>query len=113
MPRILLVEDDVDVQLLVEHVLLDAGHAVDAVGTMADGLSLLDTRPYDLILTDNKLPDGAGTEIAGRAIENGCKALMFTGYAFTLPREARDYEVLLKPLRPSEIVEAVERVLQS
>lgn len=41
------------------------------------------------------------------------KAIIVTGYAFTLPFEARRrYEVLLKPMRPAELVEAVERVLR-
>jgi DNA-binding response OmpR family regulator len=48
MPRILLVEDDPDVRLLVEHVLLDAGYAVDATASVEGGQSLLDCRRYDL-----------------------------------------------------------------
>jgi len=35
MSRILLVEDEIDVRLLIEHVLIGAGHEVDATGTMA------------------------------------------------------------------------------
>ena len=34
MPRILLVEDERDVRLIIEHVLIDAGYEVDTAETM-------------------------------------------------------------------------------
>ncbi len=111
--RLLLVEDDPDVRLIVEHVLVAAGHQVDAVGTMRGGIELLRAaHPYDLVLTDERLPDGSGTEIADAATELGIKTIIMTGYAFMMSGGAKDrYEVLLKPLRPVEIVAAVERAL--
>ncbi len=110
--RLLLVEDDPDVRLNVEHVLLTAGYNVDAAGTMRRGIELLRAGRYDLVLTDERLPDGTGTEIADAASELGIKALIMTGYAFTMSGAAKDrYEILLKPLRPVEIVAAVDRAL--
>ena len=51
MPRILLVEDDDDVRLLIEHTLIDAGHEVHAAGTMLAGLARIiqrgAMRPHD------------------------------------------------------------------
>ena len=112
MPRILLVDDEPDVRLVLEHVLIDAGYEVDTTGTASGGRDLLRCRSYDLVVADGKLPDGTGMEIADMAIDGGGKALLITGYAFTLPRDSRDrYEILLKPLRPIEIVRAVERAL--
>lgn len=114
MPSILLVEDDVDVRLIIEHVLIDAGHEVETAGTMAGGIERLRGRSYDLVIADGKLPDGTGMQVADRAVANGHKALIITGYAFTLPADARArYEILLKPLRGNEIVTAVERALQN
>jgi DNA-binding NtrC family response regulator len=110
MPRILLVEDDADVRLIIEHVLLDAGYEVDTTATATGGSELLRCRSYDVVVADGKLPDGTGMEVANAAIEKGIKAVIVTGYAFTLPFDVRQrYEVLLKPLRPRELVEAIER----
>jgi two-component system, NtrC family, response regulator HydG len=112
LPRILLVEDNLDVRLLLEHVLLDEGYEVDTTATVRGGKELLGCGSYDLILADGKLPDGHGAEIADAATEKGVKALIVTGYAFTLPVMARKcYEVILKPVRPAELVGAVQRVL--
>lgn len=112
MPRILLVEDDRDVRFMVEHVLVDDGHKVDAAATMTGGLHLLRSGTYDLVLTDGRLPDGTGLDIADNAVERGVKALVMTGYAFSFaPRPECPYEILLKPLRPREIIAAVDRTL--
>jgi DNA-binding NtrC family response regulator len=112
MPRILVVEDDAPMRLFIEHVLLNAGYEVDIAGTMSRGADLLRSRRYDLVLSDVKLPDGNGLEIADLAREQGTKALMITGHAFTLPAGTHErYEFLLKPVRAAEIVTAVERAL--
>jgi DNA-binding NtrC family response regulator len=112
--NILLVEDDPDVRLVVEHVLLDAGHGVDATENVAGGKECLACREYDLVLTDGRLPDGTGMELADNAAEKHIPALIITGYAFILRELAADptrYRVLLKPLRPNELVEAVAQAL--
>jgi len=112
MARILLVEDDVDVRPVMEHVLLSAGYEIDAVATEADARELLARVSYDLVIADAKLPDGTGLTVADDARENGTKALIITGYAFTLPHGAFErYDVLLKPLRPTELLDVVARYL--
>ena len=111
---ILIVDDDEDVRLVMEHVLIDAGYEVDTTGTASGGHKLLQDRSYDLVIADGKLPDGTGMEIADEALEKGTEVLVISGYAFTLPLEMRGrYEILLKPLRPNEIVTAVAQVLRA
>jgi DNA-binding NtrC family response regulator len=113
MPRILLVEDDRDVRLLLEHVLIDGGHEVDATGTMAEGKRLLETCRYDVVVADVRLPDGTGMDLCDAAAQHDIKTVIVTGYAFTLPAGvAERYNVLLKPIRPTEIISAIERVLR-
>ena len=114
MPRILVVEDDEATQLFTEHVLMGAGYEVDVTGTMSGGIDLLQRRRYDLVVSDVKLPDGNGLEVADLAEEKGAKVLMITGHAFTLPDGMHErYEFLLKPVQAAEIVAAVERALLS
>jgi two-component system response regulator HydG len=115
MARILLTEDDADVRVVVEHVLLDGGYEVDAAANLESGRKLLFSREYDLVLSDGRLPDGTGMELADAAQEKGIPTLILTGYAFILRELAADptrYKVLLKPLRPTEILQAVEDALR-
>ena len=110
--RILLVEDEFDVRLLLEHVLLGAGYRVDTADGVEVACALLDTQSYDLVLTDGRLADGTGMMVAQKADETGTKSLIITGYAFGLPKEQLErYEFLLKPVRPGELLTAVGRVL--
>jgi DNA-binding response OmpR family regulator len=109
MPRILLVEDDEGVRPLLEHTLISAGHDVDTAGTMESGIIMLEHRAYDLVIADAKLPDGTGMAVIDQALAKDIRGLIITGYAFTLPADAmQKYEVLLKPLRPAEIVAAAD-----
>ena len=114
MPRILLVEDERDVRLIIEHVLIDAGYAVDTAETASGARELLDGGSYDVLLADARLPDGTGMDLCDIAATKGIKCIIITGYAFSLPEGVGDrYDVLLKPQRPIEIITALKRVLQS
>lgn len=110
--RILLVEDDADVRVLMEHVLIGDGYQVDPVTTVSAARSLLDHGRYDLVLADAMLPDGSGIEVAGDAEARGLPVIVVTAYAFRLPKlDIARYELLLKPLRPAELLTAVERAV--
>ena len=110
--RILLVEDDPDVGPLLEHALLHAGFRVHWVSGAVEAQALLSERAYDLVLTDVMLPDGNGLDIADAAKAMGVKSLVITGYAFNFPKERlAQHDVLLKPIRPNELVGAIERRL--
>ena len=116
MARILLIEDDIDVRWVMQHVLLDAQHRVDTSSTLDGGLALLASRHYDLVVTDGRLPDGTGIALADKAEEKGVAALIVTGYAFGLRNDEpgadlAKYNLLLKPVRPDELVNAVARAL--
>jgi len=56
MTRILLVEDDVEAKMVMEHVLVDAGYEIDTTETSKAGCDRLRCRLYDLVLADAKLP---------------------------------------------------------
>jgi DNA-binding NtrC family response regulator len=112
MSRILLVEDDADLRLLLEHVLLGARYEVDTAASVEAACALLDSVVYDLVLADGRLEDGTGMMVAEKADDAGIKTLIITGYAFDLPKEELErYDYLLKPVRPSELIEAVKRAL--
>ena len=112
MAHLLLVEDDADVRFIMEHVLIDVGHRVDAVPTVREALRSLQHNVYDLVVADGVLPDGTGLAVADEAAERDTQTIIVTGYAFTLPADIRRYEILLKPVRPRELIDAVERKLQ-
>lgn len=112
MPRILLIEDDQNVRMLMEHVLLGEHYEVETGGTAESAKALLDSRQFDLVLADGRLPDGTGMMVAEQAKQLGIPCLIVTGYAFDLMKQDLGrFDFLLKPVRPDELLEAVERAL--
>jgi DNA-binding NtrC family response regulator len=112
-PQVLLVEDDFQVRLVMEHVLVDS-YDVDVTETASAASDLLERRPYDLVLADGRLVIGTGMRLADQALEKGAAVLIATGYAFDLPKDKfKRFEYLLKPVRPDELLQAVERTLRA
>jgi len=111
--RILLVEDDLDVRPLLEHILkTEATYDVVAVESMANAIAMLDQQPFDLVITDVNLPDGSGLRVADKARAAGVRALVFTGHGLSLePGALAQYDYLLKPLHADEFLSAVRRRL--
>ena len=108
--RILLVEDELAIGELLAHVLYAERYVVDVASTIADAWRHLNTRRYALVIVDWRLPDGDGFEIADAAAEAGAKTLVMSGYLFQMSSGRADqHETLMKPIRPSELIAAVER----
>ena len=110
MPRILLVDDDVELGRLLEHVLLSARYEVDRTDSVTGAYSHFEVSSYDLVVADGRLQDGTGMDVADRARERGTRTLIVTGYAFSYP-ELREHDFLPKPVRPQELFHEVERLL--
>jgi CheY-like chemotaxis protein len=110
--RILVVEDEQEVRMLLQHVLLSAGFAVDVASSVTEALAQLEGHRYHLVLTDDRLPDGRGTRVAEVARERDMDAVVITGYALQSAKQDRErYDYLLKPVRPAELIETIERHL--
>ena len=111
--RILFAEDDEEVRSLIEEFLTDAGYEVDTAGTVAQGRSLLDIRKYDLVMVNGRLPDGTGLAIAQKAHQLGVKSLMVTGHSSEFEQQRPHYlTILQKPIRMSNLLQAIENVLK-
>ena len=62
-PRVLVVDDEADLRELLELTLVKMGLDVDSAATVAEARALLARHPYQLVLTDMRLPDGLGLEL--------------------------------------------------
>ena len=115
MIEILLAEDDDTLRGYLARALHNAGHAVTAVDRGTAALPLLDSRRFDLLLTDVVMPEMDGIELAQRCaiISPRTKVMFITGFAAVLLDSARDVPaapVLSKPFHLRELVAAVHRL---
>jgi DNA-binding response OmpR family regulator len=77
---------------------------------VAEAWRRLDAHSYALVIADWRLPDGDGMVIAEAAADLGANTFVMSGYLFQMPGgRADNHETLMKPIRPRELVEAVER----
>ena len=118
---VLAVDDEPDLLEAIRRVLTRRGHAVLCASNAADALHVCRTHDgrIDLLLTDVRMPGGAGTELAAEAerLRPGIAVLYMSGYAdasgFAGTGELYppDAPVVGKPFTPQTLVAAVEAVL--
>ncbi len=108
--RILLVEDERDIQEILSHTLRRKGYTVDVAATVTEAQQRLEVTSYALVITDWRLPDGDGMMIADWAKEIGAKTFVMSGYLFQMPGgRAPEHNTLMKPVSPNNVVAIVEQ----
>ena len=116
--RILLVEDEPGVVLVVSDLLRAQGHVVETARDGKTGLSRATGEPFDLLILDVMLPGASGFDICHAAREHGFDGaiLMLTARGQVTDRVkglhtgADDY--LVKPFDPDELVARVAALLR-
>jgi signal transduction histidine kinase/ActR/RegA family two-component response regulator len=120
-PRILLAEDNEVNQRVVRIMLENRGHSVTVVNSGVQAVELSAAEAFDVVLMDVSMPvmDGFEATAAIRRRERGgdrhIPIIALTAHAMTGDRErclaAGMDGYLTKPIRPTEIVEALKAVL--
>src|SRR3954471_19692963 len=110
--RILLIEDEREVANMLTLALRSSDYEVEYAHTAEQARACLSSGRYDLVITDWRLPDGNGLDIADIAADNGTKTMIVSGYLIQMPAErAQRHEVLMKPMRAHEVLDAVGRAI--
>ena len=118
MIRILLAEDDDAMRGYLSRALENAGYKVVAVDRGTDAVPLLETRDFDLLLSDIVMPEMDGIELAQRCAEIAprTKVMFITGFAAVAMRSSREHpqnKILSKPFHLRDLVLEVERMFEA
>jgi len=115
MAKILAVEDEALVRILIVETLNDAGHVVLEAANGEDALAIVTETPdLEIIVTDVRMAkmDGFSLAIAARALHPDLCVLFMTGYMGTdIPSKIPNAKVLQKPFDPDELLVAIETML--
>ena len=112
MGRILLLEDDDEVRSVLCQAVEGHGHDVKPVANCADAYAALKEEKFDLLLSDVRLPDGSGHEVAAHAKSTGTPALLISAYADEFKNTNPDQAIVFpKPSRLDPIVRAIDGIL--
>ena len=116
--RILVIDDEEALRVSVAKILSRLGHSVDTAGTATEGLALLSKQPYELVITDFRLPDLDGLEVIERArqIRPEAELLLFTGFG-SIPLAVQAikrgaYDFVTKPFKRADLERVVARALE-
>ncbi|MBI2198676.1 MAG: sigma-54-dependent Fis family transcriptional regulator [Candidatus Rokubacteria bacterium] len=116
--RVLVVDDEENMVHVLTKLLRGEGFEVEGAGTGEAALEKLRAGPFELVLTDLKLPDTDGIEIlkAARELHPETVVVLITafgtiGSAIEAMR-AGAYDYVTKPFRAGEILQAVEKAFE-
>lgn len=110
--RVLVVEDETLVAMLVEDTLADAGvQVLGPVATVAEALAMLEQERPDLAVLDLNLAGETSEPIADALIRMEVPFVVASGYgAAGLPQRLAGIPVLAKPYAPEDLTAALARL---
>lgn len=117
--RVLVVDDEVEVRVLLSRRLQRLGYIVEEAGNGAEALDLVNKAAPDVVVTDMAMPclDGLGLLKALRSIDSDLPVIVLTGHGsldnvILAMREGGLFDYLLKPLANLALLDvAVGRAL--
>lgn len=109
MPNILVIDDEPKMTFLVSNALKEAGFDATGVADPAEALKLMESRSFDIIITDQSMPQISGIEILEKARQKGeAEVILMTAYGTVesaveaMKKGAADY--ILKPFAMDELI---------
>jgi len=117
MQSILVIDDDKDICLVLSKFLTKSNYSVNVANNGEEGLRLLRSTDFDLILCDYKLPDITGVELLQKikVLNASVAVIIITGYSDvktaveTFRYGASDY--VTKPLYPDELLVTIRETI--
>ncbi|MFT6229561.1 MAG: DNA-binding NtrC family response regulator [Myxococcota bacterium] len=114
-----MVDDDRGVRTALRVNLSKAGHSVTLATNVEEALAALRSSPFDLVITDVKMPGETGLALLGRIREAWADTpvIVMTGYGSVedavsaMKAGAADY--IIKPVEKAELLLLVDRALQT
>ncbi len=114
MARVLVVDDDPDIQEALVHILESDGHEVSKAGNGCTALEMLRRQPPDVVILDLMMPAMNGWEFREAQMKDPrlARIPVIVISAATLREPIDADEFLPKPFEPSRLLELVARYAQ-
>ena len=112
MAKLLIIDDERGIRNTLREILADEGYEVEVAENGKQGLEMAQTKAYDLIFSDIKMPEMDGMEVLA-ALKNAdepadCPVVMITGHGdvetAVQALKAGAYDFLVKPLDLNRIL---------
>jgi two-component system response regulator PilR (NtrC family) len=117
-PKVLVIDDEPDLLELLELTLSRMGLDTTRAQTVGESIKLLDSQPFDLCLTDMRLPDGEGLRVVEHISEKGLDVPVAVMTAFgsaenaVAALKAGAFDYLAKPVALEQLRALVKQALK-
>lgn len=114
--RILIIEDNRSMREMLENILRESGYQVESAAQAGEGLQLIQSRYFDVILSDFQLPDTDALTIL-RRIEGGKPPIIIMTAYGTVERAVEAmklgaFDFLVKPVDPDHLFLLIENAVR-
>jgi two-component system, OmpR family, response regulator len=114
--KVLIIEDEGDMCLLMNIILTDEQMELDHVKSLSGAATYLQTEKPDVVLLDNKLPDGFGVDFLRviKKVSPSSRIIMITGFdpsAGDVAMENGADVFLTKPFTKDQLKESVSKFI--
>jgi two-component system response regulator HydG len=115
--RILVIDDDPDMCMLMSRFLTKNGYEVATAQTAAKGISIFREDPSDIVLCDYQLGDKNGKEVLSEILKHKADTIFLIITAYSHLKIAVEvikmgaYDYITKPLVPDEILNVLQKAL--
>jgi CheY-like chemotaxis protein len=111
--RVLVVEDELMIRMLLQDMLTDLGHAIAAeTGRIEEALALAKQAEFDVAILDVNLNGQPVTPVVEVLLERGVPFVFATGYGQRgVPEPYRQTPTLQKPFQADALAEAIKTVI--
>lgn len=115
-PRILIVDDDPQFLDVLESILEEDGFSVGRAASGREAIDRFDAEEFDLVVTDKRMPQGSGVELARhiKAVRPSIPIIMVSAFGpgdLGNPEDEGIFRFLKKPVRLPALMGAVEEAL--
>jgi DNA-binding NtrC family response regulator len=114
--EVLLVDDEETIRVTLHDDLVAAGHRVTAVANGSDALHLIESRVFDAVVSDIRMPGVEGTDLLARVkqLRPATEVILMTGFgtieSAVEALRAGAYHYVVKPFLNDDIVAHVKRI---
>ena len=112
--RVLIVDDEAYVRDSLAEIVADLGFAPAGADSVAEARRLLASRPFDVVLTDLRMPEGSGLELLADC--GAVPVIVITGHGGVSEAveamRAGAYDFVQKPIDPEQLALTLRRAIQ-
>lgn len=117
-PRILIVDDEQLLCWTLPRVFEEAGYQPTCCATVKEALAMMRMTAFDLLITDYRLPDGSGIEVAAFAKDliDAPGVIMMTAepeHRLNMPQDTNIDTIVMKPFDIDVLVKKARALVQA